>query len=135
MHISSQMQIVFADNLRPMLLRKTVYWQRPSLRGRFNRNPYQARTPDLDHRTPFWTAQGLGLRFCAWLAGPSPFVMALLCFWVANGMHLGIWLGQTADSTPEYPVCRYLMTNGVKRYAPVHPKPGQTCSWIIFPGR
>lgn len=133
MHVSSQMQIVFADNLKPMLLRKTAYWQRPSLRGRFNRNPYQAGTPDLDRRTPLWTVQGLGLRFCAWIAGPSPFVMAALFFWFANWTNLGISLGEPADSTRERQVCRYLMTRGVERYLPRHPQPGETCSWVIFP--
>ena len=61
MHACAVHQIVFADNLKPMLLRKTAYWDRPSLRGKFNHNPYQGRTPALDHRTPVRALQGCTL--------------------------------------------------------------------------
>jgi type IV secretion system protein VirD4 len=33
-------QIVFIGNLQPMKLKKTAYWQRPDLDGRYHRNPY-----------------------------------------------------------------------------------------------
>ncbi|MHC2633954.1 type IV secretion system protein VirD4 [Bradyrhizobium liaoningense] len=33
-------QIVFIGNLLPMKLKKTAYWQRPELAGRYYRNPY-----------------------------------------------------------------------------------------------
>lgn len=33
-------QIAFIGNLQPMKLKKTAYWQRPDLAGRFHRNPY-----------------------------------------------------------------------------------------------
>lgn len=130
MHIESKAQIVFVDNLKPILLRKTEYWQRPALRGHFNRNPYQSGTPALDTRSPFRTLQGLGLRFCAWIAGPSPVVMALLCFWLANASGLGISLVPWMHS--QNGGCTYLTTHGALEY-PMRDYDGQQgCSRIAF---
>jgi hypothetical protein len=39
MHADGGQQIVFVDNLKPLLLRKTPYWDRPSLRGKFKVSP------------------------------------------------------------------------------------------------
>lgn len=125
MHGSSRLQIVFVDNLKPMLLRKTSYWLRPSLRGMFNQNPYQSGTPNLDHRTAFWTVQGKLLRFCAWLAGPSPLVMAALCFWLTNLAGIGVSLGEASWSTPRRPICTYLTTHGPKDYEATG-----SCPWV-----
>lgn len=38
--LKEEFQIVFIGNLRPMVLRKTHYWNRPDLAGRFHPNPY-----------------------------------------------------------------------------------------------
>jgi type IV secretion system protein VirD4 len=112
MHAVSEQQIVFVDNLKPLLLRKTPYWDRPSLRGTFNRNPYQEGTPALNARTPFRALQGIGLRFIAWLAGPSPAVTAIVLFSLATWSHFGVSLGK---ETGVRPACLYLQTDGVKR--------------------
>jgi type IV secretion system protein VirD4 len=39
--LKEQYQIVFIGNLPPMLLRKTPYWERGELAGRFHPNPYR----------------------------------------------------------------------------------------------
>lgn len=130
MHIESKSQIVFVDNLKPLLLRKTEYWQRPHLRGHFNQNPYQAGTPALDTRVPYWTVQGLGLRLCAWLAEPSPIVMALLCFWFVNTIGLGISLEPVIGRSKQDAVCTYLTTHGALDYAARESSRGQGCPWF-----
>jgi type IV secretion system protein VirD4 len=130
MHIESKSQIVFVDNLKPLLLRKTEYWQRPGLRGHFNQNPYQASTPALDTRVPYWTAQGLGLRLCAWLAGPSPVVMALLLFWLVNAIGLGISLETAIGRSERKAVCTYLTTHGALDYAARAISRGRSCPWF-----
>jgi type IV secretion system protein VirD4 len=132
MHIESKSQIVFVDNLKPILLRKTEYWQRPGLRGHFNQNPYQASTPVLDTRIPYWTVQGLGLRLCAWLAGPSPLVMACLCFWLVNAIGLGISLEPIIGRSKEKDVCAYLTTHGALDYAARDISRERSCSWLAF---
>lgn len=133
MHICGTQQIAFVDNLKPLLLRKTPYWNRPSLRGRFERNPYQGGTPALDYRTPLHVAQGLLLRLCAWLTAPSPVPTAILCCSLASWAHLGVSLGR--DSESKIPACFYLMTNGVKRYAAARSPEGPYCVRFIFPDR
>jgi type IV secretion system protein VirD4 len=132
MHIESKSQIIFVDNLKPLLLRKTAYWQRPALRGHFNQNPYQASTPPLDPRIPYWTVQGLGLRVCAWLAGPSPVIMALLLFWLVNAMGLGVSVDAVTGRTNRGPVCTYLTTHGALDYLARDISREQRCTWVAF---
>ncbi|EGE59906.1 TRAG family protein [Rhizobium etli CNPAF512] len=133
MHSSEKLQIVFAENLKPMVLRKTPYWQRPALRGKFNRNPYQSGTPGLDGRTPYWTLLGLGMRFCAWLASPSPLVMAALCFWLVNLGGVGVSLGPSQASTNSRLVCTFLTTHGALDYSVAQDQRGQkTCPAVTF---
>ncbi|MAU53026.1 MAG: conjugal transfer protein TraG [Roseovarius sp.] len=43
LHFDETRQLVFIRNLEAQPLKKTPYWERPELRGRFNRNPYQSR--------------------------------------------------------------------------------------------
>jgi type IV secretion system protein VirD4 len=122
-------QIVFVDNLKPLLLRKTPYWDRPSLRGKFNRNPYQDGTPALNARTPFRALKGIGLRFIAWLASPSPAVTAVVLFSLATWSHFGVSLGK--DSSSARTVCLYAQTDGVKRAYLPSPR-ATSCPWFIF---
>lgn len=131
MHIASDQQFLFIDNLRPFVLRKTTYWERPSFPNKFNRNPYQASTPDLDRRTFAWKIKGLGLRFCAWLAGPSPAVMAALFFWLLHSSGTGILIGESG-STKDRQGCAYLRTDGVKAFSWRRRGPDQSCAWITF---
>lgn len=113
MHANGGQQIVFVDNLKPLLLRKTPYWNRPSLRRAFHRNPYQHGTPGLPFRTPFDAGCGTFLRCAAWLAGPPPSVVALILFALATWSHFGISLGRGTEGAN--PACLYLQTDGIKR--------------------
>jgi type IV secretion system protein VirD4 len=76
MTLRGDRQIVFVDANKPLLLRKTPYWERIGLRGLFHPNPYRPGTPAL----PLWTAPaaiwGAGLRFAAWLVRPAAPVVA-----------------------------------------------------------
>jgi type IV secretion system protein VirD4 len=111
--MDKRLQIVFFDNLKPMLLRRTAYWLRPSLRGTFERNPFQAQTPNLDWRTPLWLLQGAAVRLCAWLVRPSPVVVAAALYWCAGAMDTGLPLGLTTYGAEKRPVCSYLTAKGV----------------------
>lgn len=41
LHFNGNKQIAFIGNLKPAILAKTPYWERPELRGKFHPNPYQ----------------------------------------------------------------------------------------------
>jgi len=113
MHASSEQQIVFVDNLKPMVLRKTPYWERPRLRGTFDRNPYQSVTPGLPLRLPLDAVAGVSLRFISWLMAPSPTIVALSLFILAAWSNIGISLGRDAEG--KNPACVYLQAHGVTR--------------------
>ena len=132
MKMRSRDQIVFMDNLKPMLLRKTPYWRRPALRGKFNPNPYRPLTPDLDWRTPFWLVQGAAIRIAAWLVRPSPFMAALPCVWLANAAQFGVLMGAQMDAAPGRATCTYLMTHGPRDFVAGGTRQQPTCPWIVF---
>ncbi|WP_371061520.1 type IV secretory system conjugative DNA transfer family protein [Rhodosalinus sp. 5P4] len=72
LHFDGDKQIAFIRNLKPAILRKTRYWERASLRGRFNRNPYQS-----GRRPPAFGALarrlwGKALYSAAFLLAPHP---------------------------------------------------------------
>jgi type IV secretion system protein VirD4 len=80
-------QIAFIGNLLPMKLRKTAYWQRPDLAGRFYRNPYfDDEAPGVsaaDGLRVLWGRLYYGL---VWLMAPHPLaacVIVLLVSWLA----------------------------------------------------
>jgi type IV secretion system protein VirD4 len=132
MQLSGQLQIVFADNLKPMLLRKTSYWLRPSLRGRFHPNPYQAGTPPLDARTLLWKLRGAAARLFAWLAGPPPLLVAALLFAAVDAAGIGISLGQSPASTQEQFVCTYLTSRGPRDYDMLGSNPHKSCGYFNY---
>lgn len=128
MTMSSEMQIVMADNLRPMLLRKRAYWLRPSLRGAFNPNPFHSSTPGLDYRTVFWSIQGAVLRLLAWLMRPSPLVIALLLFWLALASNLQVLISEDTSSAPYSLVCEYISPRGRLGYLGT----GAECPAVLY---
>lgn len=133
MTMRDTLQIVFIDNLKPALLRKTPYWQRPSLRGLFGTNPYHHGTPELDPRTVPWSVWGLGLRFCAWLMRPAPVVVAGLvaaCIWWSDA---GINSATRFDAARGELICNYL-TPSEELFARIpDARRGDTCpSFTLF---
>ena len=85
MQLPARRLIAFMGNLRPMLLGIRPYWERPSLRHRFNPNPYFARTPLPPATLPFEILLGALLRVMGWVLGPS------LTF-AAIAIAIGLWM-------------------------------------------
>lgn len=65
-------QIVLIDNLQPLRLRKTRYWDRPEFAGRFNPNPYEAGLRRASRWTPLRLVWGRLAYIAAWLLTPHP---------------------------------------------------------------
>lgn len=74
LHLDIKKQIVFISNLKPMLVRKTPYWERPELRGLFNRNPYQKKASPFVFGTGFKAAKGKTVYGLICLLTPHPVV-------------------------------------------------------------
>ena len=132
MTMRSDRQIVFIDALRPIWLRKTPYWHRPSLRGLFNQNPYHGRTPGLAKRTLPWLAWGLGLRLCAWLMRPAPAVIAAALIAFA-------WWGDAAINSNAYRdgpdlICTYQSASGRQAYRFERAARDESCPRFVFFG-
>lgn len=72
-------QIVFIGNLPPIKLRKTPYWRRPELRGRFYPNPYRDdKTPGVgiaDELSALWGAIYYAL---VWWMAPHPLAACII---------------------------------------------------------
>jgi type IV secretion system protein VirD4 len=131
MNMDQRMQIVFFDNLKPMLLRKTPYWLRPSLRGTFECNPFQGGTPNLDWRTPLWLLRGAALRLCAWLVRPSPLAAAAALLWLANATGLGVSVGLSTYGKQARPVCNYMTARGIAKRWPTGPSAAPECPFFL----
>jgi type IV secretion system protein VirD4 len=105
--MAASKQIVMIDNLKPMLLAKTPYWQRPTLRGLFNPNPYRAGTPSLHWTVPVRTLWGSGARLLGWVMRPAPaliyIALAALLAWAEPGINVGAGWYERGVST----VCHY----------------------------
>jgi type IV secretion system protein VirD4 len=77
--LRDDLQIVAIDNLKPLVLGRTPYWQRSELRTRFHPNPYhRGGTPELAWWVLPATAWGVAVRFAAWLMRPASPVVAVL---------------------------------------------------------
>jgi len=105
--MAASKQIVMIDNLKPVLLAKTPYWQRPALRGLFNPNPYRAGTPSLHWTVPVRTLWGSAARLLGWVMRPAPaliyFTLAALLAWAEPGINVGAGWYEHGVST----VCHY----------------------------
>ena len=74
LHLDTRKQLVFIGNLKPMALRKTPYWERPELKGRFYRNPYQKKDAPLTFGSGFKAAKGSAVYALICLLTPHPAV-------------------------------------------------------------
>lgn len=74
--METKYQIVFYENLHPLLVRKTPYWERPEFAGRVHRNPFYPNALHIGQR-PIARIQGRMLLTAGFLLGPHPF-MALV---------------------------------------------------------
>jgi type IV secretion system protein VirD4 len=133
MVMRADLQIVFADNLRPMLLRKTAYWERPELKGTYHPNPYHAGTPPL----PAWArparVAGQGLRFAAWLMRPSATVVAAAVMGAVFTASPGVLTEQRFTQRPEM-VCRYATMTGQRWVVIRGPQWNEYCAPVYARG-
>ena len=78
LHPKGRVQVVLMDNLKPLLLRKTAYWERPEFVGRYNPNPFIKSSNELSLMAmPFKFLWGRFVHVCAWWMTPHP-VAALI---------------------------------------------------------
>lgn len=115
MVMRSDLQIVFADNLRPMLLHLTPYWERPELRGTFHPNPYHPGTPLLPPLARLARACGVVLRFAAWLMRPASSVVVAAAMAALFAANPGVLIEQRNKPYPEM-VCAYITVAGPLHY-------------------
>jgi type IV secretion system protein VirD4 len=88
LRLPSNRQIVFVENLHPMILKKTPYWKRPALAGCYERNPYvegrMRRANILDYIAALWGAFYYGL---LWWAAPHPAAACIITAALAGSFY------------------------------------------------
>ncbi len=77
LHFDERRQLSFIGNLKACPLKKTAYWERPELRGRFHRNPYQKRKSPLTFGTGFKALYGNLYYALVCLLAPHPMIGAV----------------------------------------------------------
>lgn len=107
LRLRSDLQIVSVNNLQPMVLKRTPYWERAELRGRFHPNPYHAGTPTISWLALPAMAWGYWLRLAAWLMRPASSVVALLTMVAVYLIDPAINVGKTYDKMHARSVCTY----------------------------
>lgn len=134
MTLRADRQIVFVDANKPMLLRKTPYWERPELRGRFYPNPYHAGTPDL----PWWIAPGalwgICLRFAAWLVRPAAPVIAAAVMALVFLANPGVFVDFSTGFGGPFANKRICMYRTFTGYARTLYRPREGCSPLHIRG-
>lgn len=111
--LKSDLQIVSIGNMRPLLLKKTPYWER--LGGEtYNKNPFVGRGAEMSLFAPVSRAWGKAVHFAAWLVRPaSPVVIVavmLAFYWVRPGVLVEQEWRQRERTT----ACVYVTTSGKK---------------------
>ena len=76
--LKNHQQLVFIENLQPVILRKTAYWDRPEFAGRFHRNPYETGEKRCGFFTPAKRLWGRLAYLAAWWLTPHPAAAALI---------------------------------------------------------
>ena len=112
MTLSARAQIVFFDNLRPMILLKTPYWERPELRGTYLRNPYKG-MKSMTWHAPLRAAWGSFFRFCAWPVRPSPYAVMAAVMMVLILADASVYAGGGLDRRTGILSCRHVGVSGV----------------------
>ena len=93
MRLKGDRQVVFIGNLRPILLKKTPYWKREELSGRFHPNPYIAgKTPGVTTLDELKTIWGRIYYALVWCMAPHPIAaccMLLPIVWFLLNLYSG----------------------------------------------
>lgn len=109
MCLAEGMQIVSIGNLRPLLLKKTPYWQRGGPRH-YNPNPYYGRSPDGSLAAPLLAFWGRLFHFSAWLMRPATEVVVGAVMLAMIMLQPGVLVGQ--KSYGRMHICFYATTSG-----------------------
>jgi type IV secretion system protein VirD4 len=78
MRLPEDEMLVFIDNLNPIKLKKTAYWDRPEYAGRFNRNPYHGREKRAGPTAVFKLVGGRLAYMAAWWLTPHPAAVLIM---------------------------------------------------------
>ena len=87
LYAPSKDQLAFMGKNRPRILRKTPYWERPELRGRFHRNPYQSRKAPITLGTGIKRLWGDLYYLLVCLMAPHPLAAFLYLGLLALAIH------------------------------------------------
>lgn len=109
-------QLAFIDNLPPLLLAKTPYWQQPDLRGLYNANPYFGGSlPEPKPRDRLALLAGRVYYAGVCLLAPHRWVVAAV--WLPALVFVidpGIFVSSEVEDGKR--VCTYVSRHGVERY-------------------
>ena len=113
MCLRSDLQIVSIGNMRPLLLKKTPYWERPGITI-YNSNPYVEKGAEISLLAPLAAAWGKAVHLAAWMMRPaSPLVIAavMLAFVVFRP---GVLVHKEWRHEYRMTVCFYVTTSGMR---------------------
>jgi type IV secretion system protein VirD4 len=133
MVMRDDLQIVFADHLKPMLLHKTPYWERPELRGSYYSNPYHAGTPLLPARALPARVCGLFLRLAAWFMRPASTVVAAAVMAAVFAVDPGV-LTEERFLENSRMTCAYVTLSGDVRFVIRGRHWDEVCARVYFRG-
>ena len=108
-------QIVMIGNLRPANLRLTPYWERPEFAGRFNPNPYAARTPALPPTTVLRVVWGKSARVAAMVLEPASVLIYAAAIGAAVFFHPAVLEAEYRDPQEKAIACDYRGVLGLER--------------------
>lgn len=90
LYADGDLQLDFINKNRPATLKKTPYWQRPELRGLFNRNPYRKKKSPFTFGTGAKALKGKLFYALIWLIAPHPLAKAIYLS-TAAGFAARLW--------------------------------------------
>lgn len=112
MCLKDDLQIVSIGNMRPLLLKKTPYWERPEI-GNYNPNPYVARGAEISLLAPLYAAWGRAVHLAAWAMRPASSLVVIAVMLAFVALRPGILIGDEWRHQERMTVCFYATTSGM----------------------
>ncbi|MGE0061416.1 MAG: type IV secretory system conjugative DNA transfer family protein [Xanthobacteraceae bacterium] len=112
MCLKDDLQIVSIGNMRPLLLKKTPYWERPGIGG-YNRNPYVERGAEISLLAPLAAAWGKAVHLAAWTMRPASSLVVVAVMLAFFALRPGILIGDEWRHEDRMSVCFYATTSGM----------------------
>lgn len=132
MCLREDLQIVSIGNLKPLVIYKTPYWQRPELAGLFSANPYHAGTPEISLLAPFEAAWGSLMHFCAWLMRPATPVIVVMTMLAVFLLRPGVLVKEQWRPAQGTMYCVYVTASGVRAAFTTRVWTRPTCSPVYL---